>query len=121
MPFKSDTQPLCRFCGKPIAKRTIRHYFGKRPDYCRRSDWSVDHVEQPATMADAQRLINEQIVSVRRDRRRMISDVGAWDGESYVDEFFCKGECARRFGYAMARNEQGFAAQPYWDALKARS
>jgi hypothetical protein len=118
--FKSDKRPHCRFCGKPIAKHTTTVYFGRSgPD----SPWSryvPDH--KPETKAEAQRLLNETVVSVKRYGGAEIDCVGIWDGESWRDEFFCNGDHARRFAYACAemRLDDGrprLAMPSYWSAV----
>lgn len=129
MTFKSDTQPFCRYCGKPIAKRVDTVYFGRklhgRPEF-------------PKTTAEARRLVNGTVVSCRWQRYVSNDDpdripvyrtdgepdhdyvawVGVWDGESYEDEFFCTQVDARRFAYLYARG--GHATTDYnRAALKA--
>lgn len=115
--------PLCRYCGKPIAKSTTHEYL-VAPENSRFSAAStlgrrVDKL--PQTKAEAQLLFNQQIVSVSRCRITVnfdtdekadvgIDEVRLWDGKSYVDQFFCNGDHARRFGYAFARAGFGMAA-----------
>ena len=128
MTIKSKTQPLCRYCGKPIAKRTESVNFNERPS---RPDLRGI---KPLSRAEAQRLVNGKIVSVRwtvpkrlergefepTGEPRFISQVGLWDGESYVDEFFCNGDHAKSFGYSAAQKGMVTAA---WQAatLKRRA
>ena len=105
--------PLCRFCGKAIAKRTHTVYFGRsrfRPD-----DYSTSRTERPRTKEEAQRLLNQQIVSIRWTRAGdrdawadpaeadYISQVSTWDGESYESRYFCNGDHARQFGVVVAK------------------
>lgn len=98
------TAPLCRWCGKPIAKRTVSHWFGQGSQ--EGSGYWINHAERPKTVDEAQRFVNGQIVSVRRrgygGAAGEISSVGVWDGESYRDDDFHADTCARAFGYAMA-------------------
>jgi hypothetical protein len=78
----------------------------------------------PQTKAEAQKLFNEEVVSVQRAKKYDYktdsrADVGIdrvtiWDRETYVDEFFCNGDHAKRFGYAAARAGQVMKA--YQDA-----
>jgi hypothetical protein len=119
MTFKSPTQPLCRWCGKPIPKWTRNLYFGQSP----RSDaFSRSFAEKPANREDAQRLVNEKIVSVRYwdtpDEPRHVHMASSWDGESYTDQFFHSADCARAMGYAAAHN--GWTAEAYDTATAAR-
>lgn len=127
MPFTSSVQPLCRACGKPIAKHTRSVWFG-RTGSGTGFDSGAYRREKPRSRAEAQAMFNEQITAVRwnravRDGQRVpqedyISDVYLWDGESYVDEFFHSGACATRLAYACARGGQ--ALKPYNDAVLAR-
>lgn len=106
--------PTCIVCGRPIKKKTSTIYFkdaakhGKEPGSTDAgmgfSTYSTDlFVAAPVmTKTEAQRLVNQQIVSVSRSGDSIYS-VGVWDGESYEDEFFDTGACARRQGYASAR------------------
>lgn len=120
---KHKTQPLCRYCGGKIAKRTITVRFG---------GFMSNRKDRPATWADAQRLVNDgTIVSVRYatkargdngvpfDVDRFVCEAGVWDGESYVDSFFCNGEHAKRFAYMLARG--GHCTTDYNDAVLAQS
>jgi hypothetical protein len=113
MRFKSPTQPLCRYCGKKIPKYTTTTYFGSigRPSIGGR----LPHF--PHDKAEAQKLVNEKIVSVRYSRytpsqyvslpsepeHDYINWVGTWDGETYWDEFFCRQPCAVNFAYTCVR------------------
>ncbi len=115
--FKSQTQPLCRWCGKRIAKRTNHRPVGRIGTY---------DFDRPTTVEDCKKLTNEQIVSVKyhyetdtnydRTGRRTIYSYNTWDGQSYADEYFCNGEHARWFGYAAA--EKGLAMPAYNKAMK---
>lgn len=109
MTYKSDTQPRCRYCGKPIRKETHTYWFGQGGNAGHSSDFITYRAEKPMSKAEAQRLVNQQIVSVRREKypapgeETFVSQVTTWDGESYADEFFCSGEHARYFAYAVLR------------------
>jgi len=123
--FKSPAQPLCRYCGAPIGKKTrsvFVHPRGEendRPYFC--GVLSVDPENPPRSKADCQRLVNQTVVSVRYDdiwwRRdengslsadrsfgRVVNSFATWDGESYEDQFFCSDKHAKMFGYASARS-----------------
>lgn len=131
MTFRSKTQPFCRWCGKKIAKYTVSHRTPK-------TSYKFDENEL-VTLADVRKLTNEQIVSVKyhyeeehyedltpgelyakkwkrhANGRRSVYIYSTWDGETYVDEFFCNGEHARDFGYAAAA--KGFAMPAYNKAV----
>ena len=115
--------PLCRYCGKPIQKSTKVVYFGEQTE--RRNSWSTHlTAPYPATRAEAQKLVNEQIVAVRKgygESEGLISHVHTWDGESYRDAHFCNADHARRFAYAVVNMKDNQLAMPdYWAAMNAR-
>ena len=114
-------QPRCRYCAKPIRKKTTTHWFG-RPSTNLKS-FIKTHIEKPKTREEAQRLINEKIVSVgywtdavHPEIGRYIDKVSTWDGESYVDQFFCSNLCAQKLGYLMAK--KGNATKLYWESTE---
>ena len=108
--FEAMSAPKCRHCGKPIRKRTTMHIFDS---HCGDIAYFKVHDPRlrPANKADCQALTNETVVSVRyhdqwRDGEkigRRLSSFTTWDGESYVDPFFCNGTCALNFAYMCAR------------------
>lgn len=108
MTFRSKEQPLCRCCGRAIKKRTHAVYV--RDDSKRLEHQAgvfsrylyLSRDKFPETKTDCQKLVNEQVVSVTYFHDRTISWFGTWDGESYIDEYFCTGECAKKWGYLMA-------------------
>lgn len=119
--FKSPEQPYCRWCGKPIRKYTTHHYvnhpMGKHRDF------DADLVSRESL----QKRTNERIVSVkyhyenesyedlnpgeiydkrivrRVSGRRTVYSYTTWDGESYVNEFFCNNDCEMALGRSAAR------------------
>ena len=117
--FISDTQPLCRGCGRPIAKWTDSYSVVEHRHY--RPDGPAEgraHVERfgsgqrvidcpiPRSKGDCQRLVNETVVNVqysKGENDRFVVRFSTWDGQSYQDEFFCTNNCAIALGYAMAR------------------
>lgn len=115
MTHKAPVQPLCRFCGEGVRKATHTVYFGHSRH--RVDDYSTERQEKPTSREEAQRLLNQSIVSVSwamdwssgKGQRDYIRKVTTWDGESWIDPFFCKGEHARDFGYAAARGGQVMA------------
>lgn len=131
MSHKAKTQPLCRYCGRAIAKHTHYVRFGSMAK-------AELKTVRPQSRAEAQAYVNtmqnepRQIVSLRwamkfmdgythdhvpyasdistmaRSRRKLqtrdyIDYVGTWDGESYTDPFFCNGRHASDFAYVCAR------------------
>jgi hypothetical protein len=113
---------LCRYCGCDIPKVTTAHHFryggeGGKPVNAIPVDREV------TDRAELARYTNEEIVSVRYtdhgDRfGRRIDTFSTWDGSSFVDPFFCKGEHAKLFGYALAR--EGRVMAEYNEALRKR-
>ena len=123
MPFVSAVPPLCRYCGKAIGKATRTVWFGEQKDA--HTDYATYRMAKPASLEEAQKLVNEKLVHVRWYKpppvgrfyagpervapAPYIERGGTWDGESYVDEFFCKQGHAQLFGYAAARGGQVMA------------
>lgn len=103
--------PTCRYCGRPIAKRPSSVYLRDKAQAARGvggSDWlTVDTL--PRTIDEAQRLLNWRITRVQRLSPGQ-SDPGGifqadgWDGESYAPRYgyFCKVDCAARYGRTAA-------------------
>jgi hypothetical protein len=116
MSFKSPIQPLCHYCGKPIAKHTQSVYV-RDP---RGGVLGTLHtVEGPLhSKEECQRTVSDRVVSVSYEpdysslyvggrapgTPRLVASFTTWDGESWRDEFFCNGTCAARFAYLMARS-----------------
>lgn len=105
-------QPYCRYCGKPIGKRTHLIYFVReRLSHMKDSTWCAYIVGTPTTKAEAQRLVNQKIVSVRRGKdpynpgSTAVSQVTVWDGESYASPFFCTDRHAVAFAYGVLNSE----------------
>jgi hypothetical protein len=110
-------QPYCRYCGKPIPKRTHTVYFvASEEEKSRHSAWATWYsyvVGSPIDKQEAQLLTNGKIVSIKRGQsingridRNVIGTVTTWDGETYQDKFFCKGSHAQDFAYAVLRTEK---------------
>jgi hypothetical protein len=103
------TAPLCRYCGKPIPKATRVVWLHPRPLTDHEEEdggamWRHVSVEElPCNLAECQRLTNQQILQVRYGTKGSITHFHEWDGKSYKDQYFCKGDCAKRFGYVAAR------------------
>jgi len=124
------SRPLCRNCGKPIAKKTVTVYFITAAAMAERAGrstyaWERYVVGDPRTRAEVARLVNDQVTSVKRGAVRngkmdheIISRANVWDGESYADPFFCTGTCAQGFGYMVARNFPTIRTVDYAAAVK---
>lgn len=112
--FKSATQPLCRTCGKKIKKRTEVVWFGRNGPASDYGSYRPD--DRPRSKAEAQRLVNQQVVSVSWRRAPdttyghvvgdpdfdYIDSVKVWDGETYEDGLFCTLACAATMGRSAA-------------------
>lgn len=113
----SKTQPFCRCCGKPLKKSTDLHQFGVAADR-HRSPWEpIAHPEPASTRAEAQRYINQQIVSSKKDYQGQLI-VAVWDGVSYrsEEEFFCTLRCAARYGRFAVIHVPDLRTQRFADA-----
>lgn len=113
--------PLCKVCGKPIPKVGVSHEFGRN----RPVSWGVGHPEKPKTLAEAQRLVNGQIISIKKSWRsdgpQWIESANVWDGESYAwDGHFHAQSCAAQFGRAMAALFPRHSMPAYKEAMAAR-
>lgn len=123
-------QPHCRYCGAKLRKATTTIFFvEKLSDFHNRENARENYstryvVGHPTTKAEAQRLLNQPIVSVRhtsdpwahKPEDVYVAQVSTWDGESYADEFFCNGKHAQAFAYVMAR--AGQATRAYNNAIQ---
>jgi hypothetical protein len=110
--------PLCRCCGKPIKKVTHTYWFGRGQR--RDDDFSTEVPEKPASREEAQRLVNQKIVSLQwyDEKREWVWRATTWDGQTYVDQYFCTLRCAADLGVAVAR--QGWKMPAYDAALERR-
>jgi len=114
MTYKSTLQPLCRYCGKPIAKETRGAWFGRLTA----NHSSGDYRQKPRSMEEAAKLVGKQVVSVRWDDDGTLFSATTWDGETYVDEFFCSNQHARYMGAKAAK--MGYRMPAYDQAELAR-
>lgn len=62
----------------------------------------------PKTRDEAARLVNQQIISVRKNGDGEIEKFATWDGESFDSEWFCTNECAMMQGRASAEHGARF-------------
>jgi hypothetical protein len=106
----------CLNCGKPIEKATQTVYLRKSSPHDGVIKDGATVVERfPQTKAEAQRMTNETIISVARERlydsdTETWSDGGirrfaTWDGKSYSPRYryFCTNHCAGEFGRLAAQ------------------
>ena len=117
---KGPHAPLCRYCGGRIAKHGSRVEIKERldPQYHRsQRGWRYVESAEPVTDKEGcRKFTNQQVLSVAYvedyvdgeidKSTRRVSFFTEWDGETYVDEFFCNGDHAKRFGYFSARNSR---------------
>lgn len=118
-------EPLCRWCGRALRKRTTCAFVVNSPENFGEDDDIIRHVQGPvADRTAAQWLTNDQVVAVRYrrpDHEGGLSTFTTWDGESYraVLRFFCKNECAMAMGrYAVER--LGASSERYIEAMTLR-
>lgn len=117
MTFQSATQPLCRYCGKPIRKVTRTVVFDQPQAFERGVEGM--RPERPTSREEAQRYVNGRITSVSWSpyNGRHISTVNTWDGESYGDAHFCTLQCAASMGRAVV-TERNLGTLEYLVALE---
>jgi hypothetical protein len=120
MLHRSSTLPLCRYCAKPIPRHTMTHFFQCSQSSGSREGWIQYRTEAPENRAAVERLFNDRVIQIRKRPDGSIYRASTWDGESYIDAYFCKDECARFLGRLFAR-DRGAATQDYADAMAARS
>lgn len=117
--------PLCRYCGKPIGKRTKTIMFGSSDQEPADHGWYATRREKPRTRAEAQRFVNHPIVSVRylgEGEDRYVANASVWDGVSYKDDYFCSNDHAQDFAYAVVRSpDNKLTTQAYRDARDAQA
>jgi hypothetical protein len=126
MPY-ARVGPLCRYCAEPIAKRTIKvHVVAARTGFNKDSAfWRYVEVggNFPLNWAECEKLTNQQVIAVRyadsggaTARPHVIDWFTEWDGQSYVDPYFCNGDHAQLFGRALAR--VGLGSTKYFAAVR---
>ena len=109
--------PLCCNCGKAIAKKTTCVWFGMDPKGKGTLVTELS-IQKPRSLAEVERLTNSHVTTVswhhvHPDNYKAgeinadyIDKAYLWDGESYVDEFFCTNRCAIAYARNMARVHQ---------------
>jgi hypothetical protein len=117
--------PLCRYCGKPISKRTEALYCYPEPPRTEATDPYSGRVQKLAvprhrvgvfrTKAELQAACNERVVSIRKNEDGTIWSASTWDGVTYADRYFCSNHHAALFGYACAA--AGSAMPAYHEAV----
>jgi len=126
--MKSNTQPYCRWCGKPLRKDTEWHYRGAD---------RANKANRLHSKADCQRQVNQKVISVKYHQdyddwrgpshgepvgERYVYSFSTWDGESYeaadYTGFFCSNLCAFRLGVSAARDHH-LASPDYNERIKA--
>jgi len=120
--MKQD-RPRCIVCGKPIAKRYSVVWFRQpqegapasvfgpaiepSPDGTRVGDtWFL--AQRPINKEEAQRYSNHAIQRIIGWQGDAITGATYWDGESYMNQYFCKDKCAVAQGYASAHHGHRF-------------
>ena len=124
MTITKSRPPLCRYCGNPIAKKTVRVHFVTGP----RNPLTVDSKferflyvgERPIDIGAVRKLLPGLEVLNTRDHLGGdgIAIAFGWDGHSFHDLYFCNSDHAREFGYTAAIS--GLSSLAYQDAMKIR-
>ena len=97
-------KPLCRTCGKALKRKLEYIVFQERVGaFIGRTT----RPENPTTRKEVERLVNIPVVYLRRckqaGKEHLIAYAALWDGESYVDPYFCSNRCAETLGRCCAR------------------
>ena len=119
--------PLCKQCGRAVPKLTRHFGFipatanrrvnGDRGERC----MYLHEDQRPRTKEEAQRYVNEPIISVSKYGQERISSVTTWDGESYVwGGHFHSQTCAAEFGLGMAKQFPTYATDKHRHAVAFR-
>ena len=97
-------RPTCAYCDRPLAKRTGAAFFKttNQGDITHSTFWRSILVDAlPRSKQEAQRHINEPIISVRRNEDGTVYRAGFWlGGYQAAHGRFCTDDCAGRFGRA---------------------
>lgn len=102
------SRPTCIVCGKQIRKKFHSISFvpatdNHRDNHDRENNTIyLDKELRPISKEQCQRYTNHEILGVKRDGNGRVYSFKWWEGE-YEDEFFDTGSCARKQGYASAR------------------
>lgn len=129
--FKSDTLPLCRSCGGAIPKYILGvTLVDKVGEYQKNSRWNRYVVGVSVNKAGCNKFTNMQVVSVKYNqpydegtRKRIKGTVHSfteWDGETYIDGYFCKDACAMNYG-RMVVDKCSLVSQAYISAREKRA
>ena len=115
-PYKFAEPPLCRLCGKPIAKyvESIWFYGGERNNPYKGM--------KLRTRAEVERLVNGRVVSVHYhddDGQRLVYKAGVWDGESYEGDLFCTQAHAVAYARFAVDNAPSLHTAAYAAAARA--
>jgi hypothetical protein len=122
----------CIVCDKALAKRTTTLWFRAPvpplvPDPAKpwerhhahpgKADGHIDRspgittfylTDLPKTKADVQRFSNGTIIRAPLNDQGYIGQATIWDGESYVEKFFCSTNCAVKQSTASAHRGDRF-------------
>lgn len=125
MTHTAPTQPLCRWCAKPISKTLRRVWLRKSTDIqFSQSTFSrcvaIDG-EWPKNKNECARLTNQTITSVSKSHDGEVQSFNEWDGETYENEFFCTNTCAINMGFAAVGEKHGMSTKRYRDAIAKRT
>lgn len=120
---KSKEPLYCRYCGKGIKKYTTVVEVREVPGGELNVDTSwhrylyLGKGNKLFNKADCQKHTNLKVISVNYWNGNVHS-FHVWDGESYVDPYFCTGTCARLIGYQAA--VKGWSTEQYAKRFKKK-
>lgn len=124
MTVAKSPPPLCRFCGKPIAKKTVAIQFINVPRQGHMVDSKyrrfIECGALPATIQEVRERVHDLEILTVRDHcsKKGIGIAFGWDGHSFHDLYFCNSEHARKFGYTAAIN--GMSSMAYQKEIRKR-
>lgn len=98
---------VCIVCGRNIPKRTVTTFV--KPSTARFSGGPWATIEADLrTRAECQAYTNMQIISHQKNLDGLIVSFSAWDGQTFVNEYFCRDKCAMAQGQASARHGERY-------------
>lgn len=107
--MKIPHKRYCIVCARPIKKR-VSEIRVQPISLDHTANFMTAHINADLrTLDDCRRHTNAPfIISTRRRDGDLITAFTTWDGESYVDQYFCRNVCAVRQGYAAASHGHRF-------------
>jgi hypothetical protein len=119
------SQPLCRYCGKPIAKASRQVWLVTGRPLTKAEKQSAPEIGRyvatlalPNSRDQCRKFTDGAVLSISRATWAPgggIDTFTEWDRHSYADPYFCCAGHAKQMGYAVAA--RGEATEAYEQAL----